>query len=271
MLDYFTGRYGCQLFNAYVYANCGFRLNPPDKPSKPSGPTTIEVDEWATYTSSTTDPDEDQIYMKFDWGDGSNSGWLGPQNSGSLFSKDNRWSQKGDYDIRCIAKDIHGAQSTWSLPLSIAVPRTVGCPEGTQITMTSGIGPITKSIEDIEVGEFILSYNPILQVTTAAEVIEICIYTEGLPDYNLIFNDNLEVIPSHTLYINGIGWMEAENAQIGYYMLGNIPDTPDIYPVIISSKEPTELVGPIYDLVIQPLAGEAIGYWADGILVGGYD
>jgi len=28
---------------------------------------------------------------------------------------------------------------------------------------------------------------------------------------------------------------------------------------------------PIYDLVIQPLGGEACGYFADGILVGGYN
>jgi len=29
------------------------------------------------------------------------------------------------------------------------------------------------------------------------------------------------------------------------------------------------IASPIYDLVIQPLAGEACGYWANGILVGG--
>lgn len=87
-------------------------------------------------------------------------------------------------------------------------------------------------------------------MTTAAEVIGVHVYT-GLSEY-LIFNGNLEVTPRHTLYING--WMEAENAQIGYYILGNIPDTSEINPVIVSSKEPTGPVGPIYDLVIQPLA-----------------
>lgn len=143
---------------------------------------------------------------------------------------------------------------------------------GTQITMASGF-PSTKPIEDIEVGEFILSYNPISQMTTAAEVIEVYEFTEGLPEHNLIFNNNLEVIPNNNIYINGIGWMEADDAQIGYYMLRNTPGIPDLYPVIISSKEPsTRPVGPIYDLEIIPLAaGEACGYFADGILVGGYD
>ncbi len=146
-----------------------------------------------------------------------------------------------------------------------------GCPEGTQITMASGF-PITKPIEDIEVAEFILSYDPILQVRTIAEVIEVYVYTEGLPDHNLIFNGNLEVTPNHNLYINGTEWMEAENAQIDYYMLGNTPGIPETSPIVIFSiVDSFGVGGPIYDLVIQPLAGEACGYWADGILVGGYN
>ena len=153
------------------------------------------------------------------------------------------------------------------IDVSLATSRSVsGCHAGTQITMTSAF-PITKSIEDIIVGDHISSYNPITQMTTAAEVIDVHVYGD-LPEY-LIFNNNLEITPNHKLYINGIGWMKAENTQIGYYMLGNIPDTSDIYTVAIFSKEPS--TGPIliYDLEIIPLASEATGYWADGILVGG--
>ena len=149
-----------------------------------------------------------------------------------------------------------------------------GCTQGTQITMGSDApGGITKNIEDIEVGEHILSYDPINRIIAPAEVIRVYEFIEHLPEYYLIFNDNLEVTPKHTLYINGIEWMEADDAQIGYFMLGNIPGTLGTYPVPIFSKV-EEPLGPtimIYDLEIQPLVGEARGYWANGILVGGYD
>jgi len=242
----------------------------PNKLDKPIGEESGNADETYMYWTSTVDYNGDQVYYMWDWGDESFSDWLGPYDSGEICEASHTW-EEGNYEVRVKAKDIHGFESKWSDPLPVSMPVFIkkdGCPAGTQITMTSGFH-ITKPIEDIIVGDHIVSYNPILQVTTAAEVIEVCIYTESLPDYNLIFNANLEVTPSHTLYINGIGWMEAENAQMGYYMLGNIPDTPDIYPVIISSKEPTGPAALIYDLVIQPLAGEACGYWADGILVGG--
>ncbi|HUS99966.1 MAG TPA: hypothetical protein VMY59_06585 [Candidatus Thermoplasmatota archaeon] len=55
---------------------------PPAQPIRPVGPT---LGIWFidySYTSTTTEPDNEQIYYRFDWGDGSNSGWLGPYVSG---------------------------------------------------------------------------------------------------------------------------------------------------------------------------------------------
>jgi hypothetical protein len=52
-----------------------------------------------------TDPDGDAVYYYFDWGDGGNSGWLGPYASGASGCKDHSYSSEGTYTIKAKAKD----------------------------------------------------------------------------------------------------------------------------------------------------------------------
>ncbi|RLF51451.1 MAG: hypothetical protein DRN11_02730, partial [Thermoplasmata archaeon] len=95
--------------------------NPPYTPSKPSGPTSGSTGYTYTYTSVTTDPDGDPIYYLFDWGDGSNSGWVGPYSSGSIGTASHSWSSSGTYYVRVKAKDVHGAESGWSPYLIVSI------------------------------------------------------------------------------------------------------------------------------------------------------
>jgi len=67
----------------------------PNKPSRPSGPGKGKPDVDYTYTASTTDPEGDQVHYLFDWGDGTNSGWIGPFNSGETIDVSKTWTQKG--------------------------------------------------------------------------------------------------------------------------------------------------------------------------------
>jgi len=96
--------------------------NPPNKPSKPSGVTNGKIGQEYSYTTITTDPDGDQVYYLWDWGDGNNSGWLGPYNSGITTGVTHNWTIKGSYSIKVKAKDIHGNESNWSDPLPITMP-----------------------------------------------------------------------------------------------------------------------------------------------------
>jgi hypothetical protein len=96
---------------------------PPDKPSKPSGPTSGRVGTSYSYSSSTIDPDGDQIYYLFDWGDGTTSGWKGPYNSGDLATESHVWHAPGTYSIKVKAKDVHGEESVWSDVLGISMPK----------------------------------------------------------------------------------------------------------------------------------------------------
>jgi len=95
----------------------------PEKPQKPSGSASGKINVEYSYTSSTTDPDGDQVYYLFDWNDGTTSGWVGPYNSGATATAKHTWKKTGSYEIKVKAKDEHGAQSGWSDPLPISLPR----------------------------------------------------------------------------------------------------------------------------------------------------
>jgi len=60
-----------------------------------------------SYTRSATDPDGDQVYYLWDWGDGNTSGWLGPYASGQAVTITHTWEKGGSYEIRARAKDIN--------------------------------------------------------------------------------------------------------------------------------------------------------------------
>ncbi len=95
---------------------------PPETPNKPWGSIILNVGESETYKTNTGDEEEDQIYYWFDWGDGSNSNWIGPYDSGRIIDGvSHSWTDEGYYDIRVKAKDTNGAESEWSAPLRIVV------------------------------------------------------------------------------------------------------------------------------------------------------
>jgi hypothetical protein len=86
----------------------------PSAPTQPDGESEGVVDIEYEFTSTSTDPNEDQIYYLFDWGDGTDSGWVGPYESGEEGSASHIWTEEGTYEIKAKAKDINGSESTWS-------------------------------------------------------------------------------------------------------------------------------------------------------------
>jgi len=73
------------------------------------------------YTIVSTDSDNDNIYYYFDWGDGTNSGWDGPHQSGQTVTIYHSWTSPGTYYIRGKAKDIFNAESVWSETIIITI------------------------------------------------------------------------------------------------------------------------------------------------------
>jgi hypothetical protein len=223
----------------------------------------------STYSFELTDPEEDDMFLKVIWDDEGETDWLGPYEHGSEIELEHQWQDNGKKTVTAIAKDEHGVESdSSSIDISI-VSYNHGVSQGTHITMAPG-GLSPQPVESLRVGDFISSYNPTTQEMTIAEITAVLVFTENLPD-RFIFNGNLEVTTEHTLNIDQMVWLEAINAHVGQNMLENIPHTPITIPVPIISKEPTSLGAPIYNLIIQPITGEASGYFANNILVGGYD
>jgi parallel beta-helix repeat protein len=93
---------------------------PPNKPNKPSGQIKGKIGQNYSYTTSTTDPEGDQLYYNWSWGDGTYSGWIGPYNNGEIINKSHSWMNKGNYYIKVKAKDIFGIESDWSDPLEFS-------------------------------------------------------------------------------------------------------------------------------------------------------
>ena len=94
--------------------------NPPNTPSTPSGPTSGKVGVSYTYTTSTTDPDGDQVKYTFDWGDGTYT-TTGYYNSGDTASASHSWSKTGTYEVKVKAIDSNGLSSAYSSSLTVTI------------------------------------------------------------------------------------------------------------------------------------------------------
>jgi len=112
---------------------------PPDKPDTPSGTTSGKTGTSHTYSTSTDDPDGDQVWYKWDWGD-EVSNWDGPYNSGDPVTTSHIWSSKGTYAVKVKAKDTSDEESIWSDPLSVTMPKTksINPPVGGSIAFIFG-------------------------------------------------------------------------------------------------------------------------------------
>jgi hypothetical protein len=93
-----------------------------------SGPSKGKINVTYTFFANATDLDGDALYYWFDWGDGNNTGWLGPINSGSVMNAKHSWSNKGSFTIKVKAKDTSGLESDWGT-LSVTMPSSYEPPQ----------------------------------------------------------------------------------------------------------------------------------------------
>ena len=74
-----------------------------------------------TYTASTIDTDGQEYYWFFDWGDDTNSGWIGPYSPGQKVSASHSWSKKNDFTLKARYKE-DGKTSDWAT-LEVSMPK----------------------------------------------------------------------------------------------------------------------------------------------------
>ena len=85
-------------------------MNINEIPSKPTiyGPINGKVSEEHEYKFITTDPNGDDVFIYVDWGDSTNSNWVGPYESGEVIIIQHSWSEEGTYLITARAHDENG-------------------------------------------------------------------------------------------------------------------------------------------------------------------
>ena len=99
--------------------------NAPSKPSKPSGTTDGKIGNSYSYSTSANENDEDRVWYKWSWGDGEQSEWIGPYNSGETCSASHTWDERDrNLEVKVKAKDAYGGESSWSDPLSVTMPKS---------------------------------------------------------------------------------------------------------------------------------------------------
>gem|GEM_PF-2996567 len=97
---------------------------PPEKPDKPAGSANGKAGVEYTYYIKTIDPEDDLIYYLVDWGDGTDSGWIGPYESADTIYVKHIWMNSGSYSVKVKAMDYYGEKSDWSESLSVSMPRS---------------------------------------------------------------------------------------------------------------------------------------------------
>ena len=93
-------------------------LDPPIINGPSSGEPGVQYD----YTFVADDHDNLDISYYIEWGDGTNSGWIGPYPSGEERIVSHAWENKGSFIIKAKAKNTEGTETDWST-LEITMPK----------------------------------------------------------------------------------------------------------------------------------------------------
>ncbi len=92
-----------------------------------SGDTRGKTGNSQTYTIRSIDPNQDDVFYQVNWGDGNQTGWIGPYSSGESIEVEHIWNADGTYTITARAKDTDDALSEWG-DLEVRMPYTFNHP-----------------------------------------------------------------------------------------------------------------------------------------------
>jgi len=180
---------------------------PPNTPSTPYGYTSGSPGTSYPYTTSTTDPDGDNVCYQFDWGDCSTT-TTGYYMSGTIVVASHTWGSSGTYNVKVRAQDSYGAWSSWSSSLTVTISSGGGGGGGcvlynTRILMADGK---EMRVQAVKPGDEIMGYD----VQSGAFVTETVTSNEyTVVDEILSINDGLlRVTPTEQPIYTDHGWVK---------------------------------------------------------------
>ena len=132
----------------------------PDTPGMPWGPEeagTNELLKYKVYGVLAGNPDnEGGIYYLFDWGDGINTGWIGPYPSDEniTIKAKHCFEEVGEYQVKVKAKDADTEEeSEWSEPLNVSIS---GGADGFRIgSITGGFGITAEIVNELAPSKYV--------------------------------------------------------------------------------------------------------------------
>jgi PKD repeat protein len=98
---------------------------PPDIPSI-DGPSSGGWGKPYHFTFQSSDNEGSDVWYFVDWGDGKDTGWMGPYISGDEISDSHTWTEQETFIIKCKAKDVYGSECEWA-EFEIEIPRNKIC------------------------------------------------------------------------------------------------------------------------------------------------
>ena len=111
-----TGAAGSPSSDGLLVKFAPFDNQRPNKPAQPTGPARGRPGTNYTFSTSATDPDGDQLYYKWSWGDGNYSEWLDTNEATYA------WTGESNYNVWVMSRDENGGESEWSDPLPFSTP-----------------------------------------------------------------------------------------------------------------------------------------------------
>jgi outer membrane protein assembly factor BamB len=184
-------------------------VNEPPSGGNISGPLYGRTMENYTFCVTGSDPEGEDVFYFWDWGDGTSSGWLGPYDSGEELCVSHSWTNEGIYSLRVKVKDGDGAESEWSGTFSFLVD---GAPPG-----LSFIKPKHGYVYFFEKPLFVIFFPPLVIGPVTVEVS--AIDSDSGVSYVEFFVNGALKARVDTADNNTYSWLWGEKGSFMHYFL----------------------------------------------------
>ncbi len=210
----------------------------PTTPTKPNSPSSGYIDVSYTFNTSASDPDDDPLEYKFDWGDGTSSGW-------GEASRSHAWTSAGGYCIKARARDSHGALSGWSVCHNI----TIEVPSYT-ITATAGANGSISPSGSVTVNH---GSDKTFTITAEANYQVLAVWIDGNSHGATTSYTFRNVTQSHTISASFVSGNQKPNANAG-----SNQTVTEGTPVSLNGSNSTDPGGRIVSYSWQQIDGRSV-------------